>query len=291
MFVSGFSIIKNAIKFDYPIVEAIKSILPVCDEFIIAVGKSEDETLNLIKSIDPSKVKIIETIWDDSLRKGGLVLSVETNKALDQISDKSDWAFYIQGDEVIHEKDLPAIKATMLKYKDEKIVEGLLFDHINFYGSYDFTANSRKWSKKEIRIIRNNKSIRSYMDAMSFRHANGDKIKVKKVDAMIYHYGWVKPPSFQLEKRKNFEKLWHNDTWVNQTFDNLEEFDYSKIDSLENFSGTHPLVMQERIQRSNWHFSFDPTKNIKLSFRLRLLNFIYKTTGWNIGEFKSYKKI
>jgi hypothetical protein len=291
MYVSGFSIIKNAIKFDYPIVESIKSILPVCDEFVIAVGKSDDDTLNLIRSIDPSKVKIIETVWDDSLREGGVVLSVETNKALDHISAQADWAFYIQGDEVMHEKDLPAIKEAMLKYKDDEIVEGLLFDHINFYGSYDYIANSRKWSKKEIRIIRKNKSIRSYKDAMSFRHTNGDKVKVKKIDAMIYHYGWVKPPSFQLEKRKNFEKLWHNDNWVEKTFSELEEFDYSKIDSLENFSGTHPSVMHERIQRTNWRFSFDPTKNIKLSLRLRILNFIYRTTGWNIGEFKSYKLI
>jgi hypothetical protein len=289
MYVSGFSFIKNAIKFDYPIVEAIRSILPVCDEFIIAVGKSDDGTLNLIRSIDPSKIKIIETVWDDTLREGGVVLSVETNKALDHISPNCDWAFYIQGDEVIHEKDLPAIKEAMLKYKDAKIVEGLLFDHINIYGSYDYIADSRKWSKKEIRIIRNDKSIRSYKDAMSFRHINGNKLKVKKVDAMIYHYGWVKPPSFQLEKRKSFEKLWHNDTWVEQAFDKLEEFDYSKIDSLEKFSGTHPSVMHERIQKTNWHFSFDPTKNIKLSFRLRMLNFIYKTTGWNIGEFKNYK--
>ena len=93
MFVSGFTIVRNAIRFDYPIVEAIKSILPLCDEVVVAVGKSEDETLQLIKSINDSKIKIIETIWDDSLREGGKVLAAETNKAYDTISEKADWCF------------------------------------------------------------------------------------------------------------------------------------------------------------------------------------------------------
>ena len=81
MKVSGFTFIRNAIKYDYPIVEAIKSILPICDEFIIAIGNSEDETLQLIKNINSPKIKIIETVWDDSLRHGGQVLAIETNKA------------------------------------------------------------------------------------------------------------------------------------------------------------------------------------------------------------------
>jgi len=90
MKVAGFTIIRNAIKFDYPVVEAINSILPICDEFIVAVGNSDDETLQLIKSINSPKIKIIETVWDDSLRQGGQVLAIETNKAFDAISKDVD---------------------------------------------------------------------------------------------------------------------------------------------------------------------------------------------------------
>ena len=68
MKVTGFSFIRNGVKFDFPIVEAIKSILPICDEFVVAVGKSEDDTLGLIQSIGSPKIKIIETVWDESLR-------------------------------------------------------------------------------------------------------------------------------------------------------------------------------------------------------------------------------
>src|SRR5438045_1755818 len=127
MKISGFTIVRNAIKYDYPIVEAITSILPICDEVIVAVGKSEDETLQLIRSINSPKIKIIATVWDESLRVGGKVLADETNKAFATVSADTDWAFYIQGDEVIHEKYLPVIKEAMQKYKDDKSVEGLLF--------------------------------------------------------------------------------------------------------------------------------------------------------------------
>jgi hypothetical protein len=95
MKVAGFTFIRNAVKNDYPIVEAIRSILPICDEFVIAVGQSEDETLSLIQKIDSPKIKIIETVWDDSLREGGKTFAIETNKAYHAISDDTDWAFSI----------------------------------------------------------------------------------------------------------------------------------------------------------------------------------------------------
>ncbi|HOG19509.1 MAG TPA: hypothetical protein PKW37_03600, partial [Salinivirgaceae bacterium] len=145
MKVTGFTFIRNAVKYDYPVVEAIKSILPICDNFVVAVGKSEDSTLDLIRSIDATKIKIIETVWDDSLREGGKVLADETNKAFAAIDTDTDWAFYIQGDEVVHEKYLDTIKSAMSKYKDNPKVDGLLFKYKHFYGSYDYVGSSLKW--------------------------------------------------------------------------------------------------------------------------------------------------
>ncbi|MGB3946994.1 MAG: glycosyltransferase family 2 protein [Bacteroidia bacterium] len=289
MKVSGFTIVRNAIKYDYPIVEAILSILPLCDEMIVAIGNSEDNTLDLIKSIDSPKIKIIETVWDDSLREGGKVLAAETNKAFAAISKESDWAFYIQGDEVVHENYLATIKNAMLQYKDMPNVDGLLFKYVHFYGSYDYVANSRRWYRHEIRVIKNDKSISSYKDAQGFRKKD-KKLNVKLIDACIYHYGWVKPPQAQQAKQLSFHKYWHNDEWMQQNIPQVDEFDYSSIDSLVNFKGKHPAVIQERILKMNWKFSFDPTKR-KASIKLRLLEFIEKTTGWRIGEYKNYKII
>ena len=217
MKVAGFTIIRNAIKFDYPVVEAITSILPICDEFIVAIGNSEDETLQLIKSINSPKIKIIETVWNDHLREGGQVLAMETNKAFDAIGKDVDWCFYIQSDECVHEKHLASIKEAMIKYKDDKHVDGLLFNYVHFYGTYNYVGNSRRWYRKEIRIIKNDKSIRSYKDAQGFRKSDNSKLNVKPISAEIYHYGWVKPPTAQQAKQEHFHKMWHDDEWTKKT--------------------------------------------------------------------------
>ena len=286
---SGFTFVRNAIKYDYPIIESIKSILPIVDEYIVAVGNSEDATLNLIHSIDSSKIKIIETIWDDNLREGGKVLAVETNKAFDAISPDTDWCFYLQGDEVVHEKYHAEILNSCNKYFTEKKVEGLLFDYQHFYGSYDYVGDSRTWYRNEIRIIRNDKNIRSYRDAQGFRK-DGKKLNVKKVDATIYHYGWVKDPRNQSEKQKNFHQLWHSDQWIKNNISKADDYDYSIIDSLKKFNGTHPEVMKDRLQKMNWDFYFDIHKK-RFMFKDWMLYQIEKLTGLRLFEYKNYKKI
>ncbi len=290
MKVSGFTIVRNAIKYDYPIVEAIRSILPICDEVVVAVGKSEDDTLNLIRSIDSEKIKIIETVWNDSLREGGHVLADETNKALQACSPDSDWCFYIQGDEVIHENDHADILDAMFRWNDHPEVEGLLFNYVHFYGSYDYIGDSRRWYSKEIRIIRNRIGITSYKDAQGFRK-EGHKLNVKPIPAAVFHYGWVKPPQLQQAKQESFHKMWHDDSWMEKNIPKTDAFDYSQIDSLQHFSGTHPDVMKKRIRQKNWEFSFDPSSKKFGSLKARLLYFIQKQFGWKIGEYKNYKII
>jgi hypothetical protein len=286
---TGFTIIRNALKFDYPVVEAITSILPVCDEFIVGVGSSEDETRKLIESIASPKIKIVDTVWDDSLRKGGRLLAAETNKIFDTVSPRSDWAFYIQADEVVHEKFLPAIKDGMERWRSDKKVEGLLFNYLHFFGSYDYVADSRKWYRKEVRIIRNDKAIRSFRDAQGFQK-NGRPLRVKPLDAYVYHYGWVKHPSKQQEKQKNFHKMWHGDEWMKKNIPDVNEFDYSVIDSAAPFQETHPAVMHERIRKKNWNFVFDPS-NKKLTLKNKFHRLIEKTTGVRVGEYRNYRVI
>ena len=286
MKISGFTFIRNAQKFDYPIVEAITSILPLCDEMIVCVGNSSDDTLAMIEQIPTDKIKITHSVWDDSLREGGRVLAIETDKAFDAVAADSDWAFYIQGDEVVHEKYLPVIREAMEKYKDDKEVEGLLFNYVHFYGSYDYVGNSRRWYQHEIRIIKNNKAIRSYRDAQGFR-IDGRKLNVKPIKAYIYHYGWVKPPKFQQAKAETFHRMWHDDEWVERNIPKVDEFDYSQIDSLKIFTKTHAAVMQPRIDQMNWQFSFDPTKK-NLSLKERALYCLEKLTGRRWFEYKNY---
>jgi hypothetical protein len=290
MKVTGFTFIRNALKYDYPVVESIRSILPVCDTVVVAVGNSDDNTLELISGIDREKIRIIETVWDDNLREGGRVLADETNKAFRAIDQDSDWCFYIQGDEVVHEKYLPVIKEALLKYKDDARIDGLLFNYLHFYGSYDYVGEAYRWYRREIRIVRNNKSIYSYRDAQGFRKGNNRKLRVKWIDAAVYHYGWVKDPRAMQGKQENFNKYWHNDEWIDKHVAKANEFDYAQVDALLPFTGTHPAVMRDRINKINWKFDYEISMN-NFSTKERIKRFIEKVTGVRLMEYRNYKII
>jgi hypothetical protein len=293
MKVAGFTFIRNAVKNDYPIVEAITSILPVCDEFVVALGHSEDETEQLIKNIGSPKIKIIHTVWDETLRDGGSVFATETDKAFAAISPDVDWAFYIQGDECVHEKYLPLIKKEMEQNLNNAKVEGLLFKYLHFYGSYDYYGHSRRWYRREIRIVRNNTAIHSYRDAQGFRW-DDRKIAVKLIDAYIYHYGWVKPPNGLANKLRNFNHFYHDDEWMKENLPESFEFDYShkNPDRLVHFDGTHPAVMQKRIAANNWNLIIDMDALRKqMPFRRKALQKIEDWTGWRISEYRNYKLV
>jgi len=262
MLISGFTIIRNAVLNDYPILEAIRSILPLVDEMVVLVGDSSDDTLALIESIGDPKIKIEHSIWDTANSKGGSILAVETNKALQYVNPNSDWLFYIQGDEVIHEKYHPAIAEACKKYQKDLRVEGLLFKYLHFYGTYDYVGDSRTWYAHEVRIIRNDKNIKAYRDAQGFRKQNNAKLNVQAIDAYVYHYGWVKSPESMQQKRKNVAGFWQADSGIEKEPD---FFDFTQFDSLEKFNDTHPAVMQERIRNKNFHVELDIQKKNFLS--------------------------
>lgn len=287
MTVSGFTFIKNAVKFDFPLVESVKSILPLCTEFIIVHGDSEDTTDKLIDSIDSSKIKIINTVWETNLKEGGLILSNQTNVALEECS--GDWCFYLQADEVVHEKYYPEILKKMEIYFDDQRVEGLLFKYLHFYGSYDYTAYSRQWYRNEIRIIRNHIGVKSFKDAQGFI-LNGRKLRVKPIEAFIYHYGWARPAAIMQKKMKHFHSFWHDKDWIEKNFPDKEEYDFSMMDSLKPFDGNHPTVMKSRVESSNIKFNPGNYKIKKGIIRI-ILDFIEKISGYRVGEYKNYKII
>jgi len=287
MKVSGFTIIRNAIKYDFPAVEAISSALPLCDEFVVAVGDCSDGTLELIQSINSPKIKIVRTVWEEEkYRSKNLeILAVETNKAFKEISKDSDWAFYIQSDEALHEQYLDNTYKAMQQWKDNEKVEGLLFNYKHFYGSYDYVGASPRWYRKEIRIIRNRADIFSYKDAQGFRKLPNDKLNVKQIDATMYHYGYVRDPK-KLAEKMNFNQAMHSDD-PNKM---MQFYNYDEVDALFKFDGTHPKVMQERIDKMGWKFDFDPSFNqLKLKDKFKL--FTEKLTGKRFGEYRNYREI
>lgn len=288
MKIAGFTIVRNAVINDYPVVEAITSILPVVDEMVVSIGDSDDETEALIRSIGSPKLRIVHSTWDPALRKGGEVLAVETNKAFQQIPADADWAFYIQADEVVHEQYHTAIRAAAERHLADKQVEGLLFKYLHFYGTFDYVGDSRRWYGHEVRLIRNDKAITSYKDAQGFRR-NGEKLRVKPADAFVYHYGWVKNPAQMLQKMKHINQFWHGDKPADeQPLATTDVFNFDDFDSLEKFAGTHPQVMAARVARLNWQVDIDVTQK-RFSLKNKVLYWVEKLTGKRLFEFKNYK--
>jgi glycosyltransferase involved in cell wall biosynthesis len=292
MKVSGFTIIKDGVKYHYYFEQAILSILPICDEFIINYGESEDETLERLLKIKqkfPEKIKIIRTLWDESLREGGKILSIQTNIALELCS--GDWCFYIQADEVVHEKYLPEIKKNLEKYLDEKNVEGFALNYLHFYGNFFTYFDRRPFYRREVRIIRNNGRIRSVRDAQGFRVDGKRKPRVKIINAYIYHYGWVRPEKIMLEKMKNIDRYWHDDDWISERYKKITRV-FHNFEGAKFFRGEHPKLMQDIIAKADWQIIPSPEDiKIKSPFKF-LLNFIEeKILKTQIFEHKNFKPI
>jgi hypothetical protein len=295
MNISGFTFIRNGINLKYPFVESIQSILPICDEIVVAVGNSEDATREYVRNIHPTKIKIIDTVWDDTLRTGGKILAQQTNVAFDAIN--GEWGFYLQGDEVVHENDLDIILNDARKYLNNKNVNGLLFNYFHFYGNYNYIAKpgTRGTYPYEVRLIRNNKMIRSFQDAQGFRmfasnYPRPQRFNVKKSNAYIFHYGKVRGPMDELERAKEFHKLWHDDKHIDRMMGNAKTFNYSPDYPLQIFTGSHPKVMQRRITETNWDFKYNPSM-VNTSSGHKILNLLEHTTGLRPFSFRNYNLI
>jgi hypothetical protein len=311
MLISGFSMVRNGTKLYYPVRASIESILPIVDEFVIALGNSDadDHTWEEIQKIESDKIKIIHTEWDIEKYPGGGEYAHQTDIAKEYC--KGDWLFYLQSDEVIHEKYLPAIRNRCIELLKNTAVEGLLFDYKHFWGDYSHYIVSHAWYPKEIRIIRNNPEIHSWRDAQSFRRIPGFdgvnyfqkentyKLTVAQVNGCVYHYGWVRPPELMQKKRVSFEThMQGGEKAVLNLKDEPEVFNYGNLSKLKVFRDTHPEVMKDFIKRFNWKHQLFPD-NVKLKkhkhdkIKYLLLSFIEQNVlkGNQIAGFKNYDLI
>jgi hypothetical protein len=257
MEVSAFTFIKNGQILGYPFIQSIKSILPIVDEFIINVGQSEDKTLDMIRSIKDKKVRIIESKWNDGMQDRGYVYGQQ--KMIAQFNCTGDWAFYIEGDEVYHEKDLDQIKKSMQMYLHDSNVEALVFDFSHFYGNANSVLDSPGWYRSEARIIKN--SIRSYAPDGLFwlildSNKKGRYPRAKKTGVTCYHYGWVRSEEQMNLKSSKIQKYWGGKPLL---------IDYSQIDQsiIKEFKGSHPKVLQEWIPKVSGIYKAD--SNYKLT--------------------------
>ena len=253
MKVSAFTFIKNGVILGYPFIQSIQSVLSIVDEFIINVGESDDDTLQLIKSIHSPKIRIIESKWNQNMKDRGFVYGQQ--KMISQFNCSGDWAFYIEGDEVYHENDLSQIKSAMEKYFKDSNVESLAFDFYHFYGNANTYIDSPGWYRSEARIIKT--SCRSYAPDGLFwlvldNNKKGRYPKAKHIGVHCFHYGWVRSQDQMNLKSKQVQRYWGK---------SYKKIDYSQMDSkiLKKFNGIHPKVIEDWLPKDSGIFQVDPS--------------------------------
>ena len=290
MRISGFTFVRNAIDLYYPIIESIRSALPICDEFIVAAGDSTDETTEAIRRIGDPKIKIIETVWDRERYVAGAINADQTNVALNACT--GDWCLYLQADEVLHEAEYQPLIESMERHLADQQVEGLLFDYLHFFADYDHYMIAHGWYPHEIRIVRNGIGIQSWHDAQGFRR-NGEKLKVAKGNARVFHYGWVRPPDRMRKKVSAFNSLYIGEEAArNQAAMQDDDFCFGSLDGRARYAGTHPAVMSDRIAAKFWEVKAGPPSNELRQdrFKNRLLSFLEnRILGFRVGQPQNYK--
>ena len=314
MKISGFTMGKNALKLYYPMRQSVESILPLVDEFVVVLGDSDEDDLTRaeIEAIGNDKIRIVDTVWDIEKYPRGMEHAHQTDIARELCS--GDWLFYLQSDEVVHEKDLENIRKRCEELLEDSEVEGLLFRYRHFWGDYEHLQDGHCWYRNEIRIIRNHPEIHSWESAQSFRRIPGFdglnyrqqegtyKLKVAAVDAEIFHYGWVRPPAVMQSKIKAFSINHRGRKKVEEQvaarhFDRA--FDYGNLSRLTRYRGTHPAVMKPWIERFDWKDqlryrgparSLNPVRSKHDRFRYRLISWVEKQLlrGGRLGEFRNH---
>lgn len=289
--ISGFTFIKHGLQLGYPIRESIESIEPLCDEVVINVGfddpalKVDDGTWDYLHDyFTHPKFKFIKSWWDPALRKDGLILSEQTNIALNHCQGK--YCQYIQGDEAIHEEDLQIIQNHVIDLEDKPDINGLVFDYIHFYGNVDVQLYTRRIYRQEMRLIRNHQNIMSWKDAQGFRYSNQQKIKCRKINARIFHYGWARKEQIMATKVKAMDKLYHENP-------NQQEFTYHRMWGLRKFEQTHPQIMDEWIKQ---HRNEIDIMSLPLKFNRKDIGLVISDawesmTGHRIGEYRNFKLV
>lgn len=301
--VSGFSILKNGEKFDFPWRESLRSLAPLVDEIVVAHGDSDDGTGTALRELAkelPCPLVIIDSPWDAASQKGGLELSRQTNIALDAC--RGDVVVYLQGDEVFHEADSTSVREDLARLRDDPDVDALAFGWLHFYGTYGTVMQSRQWYRLEVRAFKKTAGLRSYGDAQGFRiphHADDDPSLWQKPRAAlargeVYHYGWVRPADLMAKKSESFDRLWHGGA-RDGTHEPSGAF--PPLFGMKIFKGIHPAVMRERVAAFEKQFkNYDPfagkapVKNAKY-WKLLTTHLIEEATGWRPGEFRSFQLV
>ena len=254
MRVSGFTFVRNAVRLDYPVVESIRSILPIVDEFVVNVGNSDDGTRELIAAIGDPKIRIVDSHWNPHMRTGGYVLAQQTNIAL--LNCTGDWAIYLQSDEAIHQQDHARLIELMTMYREDERVEGLVLRRLSFYGDYRTVADAYPMRLDlACRVVKPHKFVLSRGDAASFTvhpkyKERGRRIRVVDTGLDVLHYMDVRAPAASVDFVREKQSYWGPESPQAAPAKDANYY-YCRLPRcfFAEYTGPHPASFAERIAR------------------------------------------
>ncbi len=281
--VAGFSIIRNATLLDFPLEASVQSVLPGVDEFVLAVGASEDDTMARAEELArrDSKIRLIPTEWD--LTQGSAVLSQQTNLAM--AACHGDWGIYIQADEVLADGGAVALRQQLLECTADPQVEGLVVEYLHFYGGLDTVGVSRRWYRREVRAVRLGADVHSHGDAQGFRVGTGNRrVRCRRSGVRMYHYGWARPSWALAAKRRLDHEIYPTERAKDPDRPMLPWFP-----GLRPFSGAHPAPVMPWVEaRRDQRGYVEPPRYDRDAFRVALSLGIERLTGWRPFEYRNY---
>src|SRR5881628_2140147 len=283
--VSGFTLVRNAVRLDYPIVPAIRSILEICDEVVVNVGKSDDATRDLVAGLGDPRVRILDTVWDFS--RGSSVLAQETERAMRAC--RGTWGLYIQADEVLHETGAAILQERLQAWDGDPRVEGLLVDYRHFYGDFDTVATNRHWYRREVRCVRLDRDIHSYQDAQGFRVGPGlRRVRARASGAQMFHYGWARPPATLKDKLAAHREIYPGSRERLGQGEPPQRLAWTPL--LRRFTGTHPHAALQWIaaRRAHATAAVGPRRWSLGQVRYYLSDWIERLTGVRVFEYRNY---
>lgn len=309
---SGFTLVKNATLREYPVEAVLRTLRAVCDEVVVNVGDSEDDTLERVRDAagpadggpagdgpggrgasppdggDPAPVRILERTWPEEFGNHLKELSDESNRALEACS--REWALYLQADELLHEDDVPDLRRALARADGDDRVEGLLFDYLHFHGSPEWVLEGRRRYRREVRVVRRGAGVRSVRDAQGFRVGGegGREPRVIRSGARIFHYGYVKSREGLDRKRR----LWMR--WFGEEPDEDRRMTLHAYRGLRRFEGEHPAAVRPWLEGRTYDFDpaeAEPPPRDLRTLKVRISDAIERRTGHRLFEHRNYRLI
>ncbi len=254
--ISGCVAARNSVKFGYPLRECLESLVPICDEVVLAYDPTTDDgTPELaIRLRDELGIVLFESPWDMNNMKKGLEIGHQSQVAMDACSPSTEWRLCVQQDEAFHEEDHSKIQE--LVRNDLPGVTGFDFVRPYFFGNLHTIR--RDWSVKITRLTKKGTHTYDDFDGQNCRPLN-PLMHHADSGIWLYHYSRIGDPQLIAKRVRNVDSFFHAEDNLPEESE-LAPYDFStrEYDSyaftenpkethseLLTYQGTHPLPFAE----------------------------------------------